>query len=411
MTETRLSNVLARRAVDRRDFLSRAAGLAAAAATPGVLTARRESRPARRAAGGGAAPTLFAYVGCFSGGGRNARGEGISVYRVGPDPDEWLLVQLLQDRTSPSFLVRDPKRPLLYAVHERAGQASVLRVDPRSGELALVNQVATGGLNPTHLALDPTGRFLVIANYGGGSVSVVPVLADGSLGARSHLVALEGALGPHKTEQSTPHPHQCCFDPSGRHVAVPDKGLDRVFMFRLDPATGRLQAADPPSVAARSGAGPRHLGFHPAAPFAYVINELDSTVAVLRLEAASGALTPIQVVPSVPSSFAGPNTGAAIEVSRSGRYVYASNRGHDSIVVFAVDPQQGTLTPRGWTSTGGRVPRFFCIDPSGTRVYAANQGSDTIVSCRLNPSSGELTPTGRVIQSGSPTSIAFGPAG
>ena len=307
--------------------------------------------------------------------------------------------------------MRDPKRPLLYAVHERAGQASVLRVDPRSGELALVNQAATGGLNPTHLALDPTGRFLVIANYGGGSVSVVPVLADGSSGLARTWSPSQGRSV--RTRPSNPRPIPTSA--ASIHPAAMSRCRTRDSTGSSCSGSIRPRAGSRRWTHRRSprdaGAGPRHLGFHPTAPFAYVINELDSTVAVFRFEAASGALTPIQVVPTVPSSFAGPNTGAAIEVSRSGRYVYASNRGHDSIVVFAVDPQQGTLTPRGWTSTGGRVPRFFCIDPSGTRVYAANQGSDTIVSFRLNPSSGELTPTGRVIQSASPTSIAFGPAG
>jgi 6-phosphogluconolactonase len=354
---------------------------------------------------GSASGPRFAYVGCFSGG--NRHGEGISVYRVGAEPRPWSLVQVVRNGTSPSFLVRDPNRPVLYAVLEDAGRVASFRVDAGTGELAPLGEVATGGAAPTHLALDPSGRALVIANYSGGSVAVVPVAADGTLGDRTDLVALEGALGPHRTEQASGHPHQCRFDPSGRFLVVPDKGRDRVFLFRLDAAAGRLQAATPASVAARPGAGPRHIDFHPAAPYAYVVNELDSTVVTYRFDPARGTLSPVQVLPSIPPSFTGANTGAGIEVSRSGRFVYATNRGHDSVFVAAIDAGAGTLTAIGWTPAAGRVPRFFCLDPSGAVLYVANQASDTIVAFRVDRERGTLSTIGRVAEAGTPTSIAW----
>ncbi len=188
---------------------------------------------------------------------------------------------------------------------------------------------------------------------------------------------------------------------------MPDKGLDATFVFALDGATGTLVPATPPSVASRPGAGPRHADFHPTGPYVYVLNELDSTIATYRFDPERGALAPLQVITTLPPSFTGHGTTSEIAVAPSGRFVYASTRGHDSVAIFAVDETLGTLSPVGWERTRGRTPRFFAIEPSGTLLYAANMDSDTIVAFHVDASSGRLTPTGRVIETGSPSSIVF----
>jgi 6-phosphogluconolactonase len=264
-----------------------------------------------------------------------------------------------------------------------------------------------GGKNPVHLAIDPTGRLLVTANYAAGTVAVLPIDAQGALGPVADSVALPGDPGPHRTEQPSSHPHHVPFDPTGRFVLVPDKGLDQVFVFRLDGALGKLVANDPPGVKTRAGAGPRHIAFHPSLPVAYVINELDSTVTTYRYDAARGALMPQQIVPSLPASFTGNNTGSEIAVAPSGRFVYGSNRGHDSIVAFAVDPTSGWLSPVGWEPTQGKTPRFFALDPAGNFLYAANEASDTIVTFRVDAATGELAPTGQIVKNASPACIVF----
>jgi 6-phosphogluconolactonase (cycloisomerase 2 family) len=246
----------------------------------------------------------------------------------------------------------------------------------------------------------------VAANYGSGSVVVLPVNADGSLGPRTDLVTLRGELGPHRTEQSTPHPHHCPFDPTGRIVVVPDKGLDRLFVFRLDTAKGTLVPAEPASVKTRSGAGPRHIGFNPRLPYAYVINELDSTVATYRF-GSSGMLEPLQVLPSIPATFTGDNTGGAVGVAPSGRFVYVSNRGHDSVGVFRVDEATGLLAPVTWEPTKGATPRFIGLDPTGARLYAANQRGDTIVEFDVNEADGTLKATGRIVVAGTPVCVVW----
>jgi len=238
-------------------------------------------------------------------------------------------------------------------------------------------------------------------------VGVVPIEKDGTLGARTDLVTLPGEPGPNRKEQASSHPHDCPFDPAGRFILVPDKGLDRVFTFKLDSSSGKLAPADPPFVATREGAGPRHIAFHPSLPIAYVIDELDSTVTTYRYDPARGALQPVQVVPTAPSSFTGNNTGAEVAVAPSGRFVYGSNRGHDSIVIFSVDRAAGTLTPVGWEPTQGKTPRFFTLDPAANFLYAANQDSDSIVTFRVNKATGKLAPTGQTVKVGSPVTIVF----
>jgi 6-phosphogluconolactonase (cycloisomerase 2 family) len=228
-------------------------------------------------------------------------------------------------------------------------------------------------------------------------------------------VNLSGEPGPDGKRQTSSHPHDAVFDPSGRFIAVPDLGFDRIVVFRLDPASGKLTPNDPPFVATRAGAGPRHIAFHPKMPLAYAINELDSSVTSYRFDAQRGSLQPIQIVPSTQASYTGNNHGAEIAVAPSGRVVYASNRGHDSIGVFAVNARDGTLTPLGWAPTHAKSPRFFSLDPAAKILYAANadegfsteQNTDTIVSYRINQANGTLMPTGQVIKTNGPCTIVF----
>src|SRR6266446_611214 len=260
--------------------------------------------------------------------------------------------------------------------------------------------------NGVREAVDPSGKFLVMANYASGSVAVLPIAPDGSLKDQHQLVPLPGESGPHKVEQMSSHPHDIVFDPSGRFVLVPDKGLDRVFVFRFDAAAGQLAPTEQGSVKSRPGAGSRHLAFHPKLPIVWVLNELDSTIATYQFDTERGALKALQVMSTLPADFTGYSTTAEIAVSPDGRFVYGSNRGPDSVTIFAANPQ-GLLSVVGWQPTQGSGPRFIGLDPAGHFLYAANEQGDTVVTFRVDGSSGKLTPTGQVIKNGSPVTIVF----
>jgi len=390
-----------RDAYPRREFL---AGLAlSAAAGPRWTLALAQGRTGRA---GGAARPEFLYVGSFTSTGRG-RGDGLSVYRRNPASDTWAQIQVLKDLADPSFVIVDRRGRHLYSAHGDGTQATSYQIDPSTGRLTVLNQQPTGGGNGVHLAIDATGRCLVLANYATGSLAVLPINADGSLGARSDLATFAGQPGPHRTQQESSHPHHCPFDRSGRFIVVPDKGLDKIFVYRLESAGGKLTPANPPEIATRAGAGPRHVDFHPTRPYAYVINELDSTIAAYEFDPAKGVMKPIQVITTLPTSYTGNNTGAEIAVARSGRFLYGSNRGHDSIAIFAIDGAAGTLTHAGWEPTGGRTPRFFALDPSGVELYAANQSSDTVVIFRVNSTTGKLTRSSQTLNVATPSTIAF----
>ncbi len=349
---------------------------------------------------------MHAYVGGYTSKDRNGRGDGINVYRVDEATGAWTHVQHLGDLVNPSWLTLDPRRPVLYSAHGEGHEATAYAIEPATGRLRVLNRQPTQGRNGVRLGIEATGRYLVCANYSSGTVAVLPIEPDGALGPLRDLVPLTGKTGPHPTEQTAAHPHDVAFDPRGRFCLVPDKGLDAVFVFRVDGA-GKLVPAAPASVASRPGAGPRHAGFHPSGPFAYVLNELDSTLTAYRFDAETGTLEPRQTVTTLPSGWSGRNTTSEIAVAPSGRFVYASNRGHDSVVVFGVDPAVGTLAPVGWAPTQGKTPRFIGLDPAGAMLYAANQDSDSIVAFRVDPQSGTLTPTGQVVTVGSPSTIVF----
>ncbi|MBL8703100.1 MAG: lactonase family protein [Alphaproteobacteria bacterium] len=348
---------------------------------------------------------MFAYVGSFTTANRKARGNGINVFRVDPATGTWTHVQHVGDLVNPSFLVLSHDRRFLYAVHGDVDYATAFALDPATGHARPIGRAATGGLNGVKQDFDRAGRFLVVANYIAGNVAVLAVKPDGALADQHDLLPLTGPLGTHRTEQTRPHPHDVVFDPARRFVLIPDKGLDTVFVLRFDDATGRIALHC--QMRARPGAGPRHAAFHPALSVAYVCNELDSTVMACRWDAEAGTLAPLQVVASLPEDFVGANTTSELAISRDGRFVYCSNRGHDSIAIYAVDPASGRLAAVGWEKSQGRDPRYIGIEPNGRFLYAANEQGDSIVTFALDAASGRLTPTGQVIPLGSPVTIAF----
>ena len=388
--------------------LRRRALLQGAAALAGPFAGRGPAGQAQAAAPQAAGPrAVFAYVGCYTTAQRQARGDGIHAYRIEPQTGAWSHLQRLGELVNPSLLITSRDERFLYSVHGDEPYASSFTIDRKTGHLSLLNQAPTGGRNGVHQAIDSSGRFLVVANYGTGTVAVMPIAPDGKLEAFVDLAELHGAPGPNRTEQASSHPHQVVFDPSGRFVLVPDKGLDRVFVFQFDAASGKLRPTGQGSVHTRSGSGPRHLAFHPSLPVVWVLNEINSTVTTYSWDAEHGALRPLQVLPTLAPDYTGDSTAAEIVVSPGGRFVYCSNRGHDSVALYAADPKTGLLASNGWVSTQGHSPRFICFDPSHRFLYAANEQSDTIVCYRTDAASGRLTPTGQVISNASPVTVAF----
>jgi 6-phosphogluconolactonase len=388
----------------------------------GALAVSRRSVVAGIAGGAimgfaGAAPAArrgsmasFAYVGCRTSRERNAQGDGIGVYRIAAD-GAWTQVQLVRDLVNPSYLAFDRQRRFLFTVHGDASEASAFRIDPESGQLSLLNTVTTGGRNPVHLMADPTNRFLVVANHvvAGdvkSGIASLPIATDGKLGAPVDIVAFDGKIGPHRVEQPFPKPHQVQFDPSGKFIVVPDKGCDRVRVYTID-GGGKLHVVEVSGAAARETSGPRHVAFHPGNRFAYVVNELDSTVVAYHFDATSGALRPFQVVSALSDDFTGNSRGSEIAVATDGRYIYASNRGVDTIATFAVDPVTGRLALRGSAPAGGKTPRFFALAADGRSMFVANEESHTIVRHAVDLATGLPGAPAVVAETGSPTAILF----
>jgi 6-phosphogluconolactonase len=350
---------------------------------------------------------MFAYVGGYTTPDRDGRGNGINVYRIGP-AGAWTHVQHIGGLENPSLftLRRDAAR--LYAVHGGRNLVSGFARDAASGQLTLLGQVDCDGNNPVDAALDPAERHLVVGNYGTGTVVVMPLDSEGRLGAAVQSHTLTGTPGPDRAQQASSHPHAVIFDPSGRFVIVPDKGFDRVFVFRCE--AGRITPTEQGSAVARPGAAPRHAAFHSKLPVLYVNNELDSTVAVYRWDAAIGRIEQVQLVTTIPQGFAGRNTTAEIAVRPDGRFLYVSNRGEDSIAQFEIDAASGHLRHVANVPTGGSKPRFFTLDPAGAVLYAANQDSHDITAFDIDPASGRLTARGVVVRVGSPSAISLVPA-
>lgn len=338
--------------------------------------------------------------------------EGIYVYRLNAgtgalEPTGWTA-----PAQNPSFLAIHPSRRTLYAVNElagatdRAGGLSAFALEPETGKLSFLNQQPVHGNGPCYVSVDSTGHYAFVANYSSGSLSVLPIRADGTLGEVRQVVQHEGSSVDPKRQQG-PHAHSILPDPENRFVLACDLGLDKVMVYRLDLEAGQLVPNEPPSASVPPGAGARHLAFHPNRRFVYVVNEMGSSVTVFAWDGRAGTLTPLQTLSTLPEGFAGSNTGADIHVEPSGRFLYASNRGHDSIAIFSIDAPTGILTALGHQPTGGQVPRNFGIDPTGTFLLAANQATDDVFVFRIQRETGSLVATGYVANVPKPVCVRF----
>jgi 6-phosphogluconolactonase len=306
---------------------------------------------------------------------------------------------------NPSFLVLRPGAHVLFAEDESSdpagrmgGGIAAFQFDPASPSLRLLNRQGGTGAHTAHLAVDPSGRMIVASSYTGGQVASFPLEGDGSLGSRVSWIHPTGALGPNQARQNAPHPHSTTFSPDGRHAYVCDLGLDRIFVYRVDAMAATLTPEKPASIATVPGAGPRHGAFSPDGKFLYVVNELNATVATYACDPENGTLTAVSSAPTLPAEFHGENSGAEIALHPNGRFVYASNRGHDSIAVFARNAETGDLTRIEITPCGGRHPRHFALSPDGSWLICANRDSDNLVVFRIDPATGKLTATGTTAQ-------------
>lgn len=349
---------------------------------------------------------MFAYVGSRTTRERNARGDGISVYRCDLASAALELVQVLGDLVNPSFLALNKAGDRLYTVHGDSEEVSSFVLDRSTGRIKFLNRQGTQGKNPVHLALDPTERFVVVSNHTTSSLAVLPIEANGALGELTQLVKLEGEPGPHRKEQPFAKPHFNPFDPSGRFVIVPDKGLDKVLSFRFQ--DGRLSPAKAPEMLAREASGPRHIAFHPNQPWAYVVNELDSTVTACKLDVTTGALQPFQIVSGLSDRYTGNSRASEIEVHPSGRTLYASNRGEETIAVLGIDQSTGRIALIQSMPCGGKTPRFFALTPDGRFMHVLNEESDAIVTMSVDSHTGMLSVTDRRVSCASPVCMVFG---
>ncbi len=352
---------------------------------------------------------LLVYIGTYTG----SKSQGIYLARFQPATGRLSAPELAAETKNPSFLALHPNRPVLYAVGEignfegkRTGAVSAFGIDEPTGKLTLLNQQSSGGAGPCYLAVDATGGCVLVANYGGGSVAVLPIEADGRLREPSMTVPHQGSsVNPQR--QAGPHAHCTVPDPANRFALVCDLGLDKVLVYRLDPGKGALAPNDPPFVSAKPGSGPRHLAFHPNGRFVYVINEIKSTLTAYGYDAPAGVLKELQTVPMLPADFKADNICAEVQVHPSGRFVYGSSRGHDSIAAFAIDPKSGQLTFIERQSTQGKTPRHFALDPGGHWLLAENQDSDNVVIFQVDTESGRLRPTGQRAAVGAPACLVF----
>ncbi len=385
------------RAPSRREFL-KYTGLGALGLTLSDLSFARVR-----------AGELLVYVGTYTTG----KSEGIYLYRLNLSSGELKHAATAKGVVNPSFLTLAPNRRYLYAVNEvddfagrKSGAVSAFAVDQKTGELRLLNQQASLGANPCYVDVDASGRFVLIANYTGGNVTVFPIERDGSLGAATDMKQYQGSsINPDRQEAS--HAHCIVLDPTNQFAYSCDLGADKIMIFRFDARRGKLLPAEPPSVRAKPGAGPRHLAFHSSGKYVFVLNELHSTVTTFRRSPEKGTLQELQIITTLPKGFTGSNTGADIHLSPDGRFVYCSNRGHDSIAVFKFDSRKGALLPVEHEPTQGKTPRNFAIDPAGEFLLAANQNSDSIVVFRRNEETGLLNPMDRTINVPAPVCLKF----
>jgi 6-phosphogluconolactonase len=341
------------------------------------------------------------------------KAEGIYVYRLDPAVGSLRLEQVVKDVFNPSYLAFHPSGRFLYAVNEAGetggkpgGGVSAFSVDPQTGVLNFLNQQLSIGVDPCYISIDRGGRYALVANYTSGTVSLLPVNQDGSLQPAAQTIQHVGR-GKDPSRQEGPHAHAAVLSPDNRFVFVMDLGTDRVVAYRLDRETGKLVPRPDQDVQVAPGSGPRHLDFHPNGRFAYLVNELNSSLVGCAFDPKAGRLEEMQVVPMLPEGYRGSNLAADVHVAPNGKFLYATNRGHDSLVIYALDADSGRLTFAGYEPTGGNYPRNFAIDPTGTFLLAANQNSGTILTFWIDAQTGKLSFTGQETQVPTPACIKF----
>lgn len=388
--------------ITRRRFVGLLAG--GAVCLPGMMHANSSTSLDGRQG------TMLLLVGTYTSG--DSQSKGIYVLRFNRHNAAMTPVGVVSDVEEPSFLVPDRNRRFVYAVNEtleyrgqKSGSVSSFALDSDAGSLAFINKQASMGGAPCHITVSRDGRFVLVANYLGGNVAVLPVNRDGSLAPAVHVEQHSGS-GPNKDRQDAAHAHSVILDPNGRFAFVNDLGVDRIFIYEFDPKTGRLSPnRNQPWYQTKAGAGPRHFKFHQSGRYAFVINELDMTISSLAYDRAKGTLKDIQTLSTVPSGFSGVNTCADIHVTPDGAFVYGSNRGHDSLVGFRVDRSTGRMEMIGHTSTEGKTPRNFTIDPTGRYLLVANQRSDSVVTFEIEKKTGRLKRIGESVRVPSPVCL------
>ena len=360
--------------------------------------------------------SFLVYIGTYTA----ATSKGIYNYRFDTKTGKLTPIGLAAELPNPSFLATDPQHRFLYAVTEMSnepgaddykknGMVSSYSINRKTGALTFLNQVDAGGGGSCHLVVDKTGKTLFVANYGSGNVASFAIKADGSIGERTGFNQHSGSsVDP--ARQTGPHAHAVVLSPDNRFLFVPDLGTDQVDIYKVDAAKGTFAVNDPAFGSVKAGLGPRHFAFGSGGKFAYALCEMGSSVVVFSYDSAKGSLTPVQTISNLPADFKGVDNSAEIEVDASGRFLYASNRGNDSITVFSIDPAKGTLTKVQVVPTQGKTPRNFAIDPSGKWLIAANQDSDNLVVFTIDPKDGKLKPAGETPGISKPVAILFVPA-
>jgi 6-phosphogluconolactonase len=353
------------------------------------------------------------FVGTYTN--TNAASKGIYAYRYNAGTSQLTSLGVAAETPNPSYLAADPTHRFLYAVNElqdfkgeKSGAVTAFAIDRKTGMLAKLNEVASRGQDPCYISLDKTGKYILVANYTSGNISAFPMQKDGSLGEASAFVQHHGT-GPNKERQEGPHAHFIQTTADNRFAAVSDLGLDKILIYRFDAANGSLTPNDPPAADLPPGEGPRHVDFAPNNKFAYSVNELKSTVTAFTFDAAHGVLKPFQTISTLPKDFSGQNDTAEIHVHPNGKFLYASNRGHDSIAQFSINPKTGELTLVRNFPIGGRTPRDFDLDPAGTHLLVAGQDSNSIVVFSIDPATGGLQQTGLTVSVPAPVGLTFVP--
>lgn len=366
---------------------------------------------------------ILAYVGTYSSRGGQNRGQGIHILEMNPATGGLVPKEIVRSESNPSWLTFNRTRTHLYSANELAdpstgsGSCSAYAVERATGSLTLLNSVSSEGAGPAHMSIHPAGKHALVANYGGGSVAVLPIQQGGRLGSASDVKRHQGTVGPAQPSTAPagsfaisghdrPHAHMIEADPSGRFVLAADLGLDEIRIWRFDDAKGALMANDPPSVAVPPGDGPRHFVFHPNGRWLYSLQEEASTIITFEFDPSNGRVRGKQTLSTLPHGFAGTNFTSEIALSPDARFVYVANRLHDSIAWLSIGPE-GALTWVGEEWTRGDYPRSFSIDPTGGFLFSCNQRSDAIASFRINQKSGALTFTGQYTPVGSPAQIIF----